>query len=111
MEHIIDRDADFVFLSETWLKNDKNDVTANIDSYGYNLIHNRRKNRDKIQGGGVGIMFKKTLSTKQIRTKQYDSFELSVVNLKTSDNQAMFDYQAMFACFYIDFYSFLQKDF
>lgn len=87
MEQITDDDTDIIFLTETWLKNDKNDVTATIKSLGYKLLHNRRKDRDKEQGGGVGIMFKKTLSCKQVRTTQYISFEHTVVNIKTTDGQ------------------------
>ena len=60
-EHIIDYDADIVFLSETWMEADKNDITAKIKSRGYKLLHNRRVNREKIDGGGVGIAVRCTL--------------------------------------------------
>ena len=32
MEHILDRDSEIVFLSETWLTSDSNHVTALVNS-------------------------------------------------------------------------------
>ena len=61
LEHILDQDASIVFVSETWMESDKNDITAMIKSYGYTLIHNRRKGRMKETGGGVGVMVKSTM--------------------------------------------------
>ena len=40
MEHVIDWDADVLFLSETWLKSKNNSVTAKFLEYGYKLFHN-----------------------------------------------------------------------
>ena len=40
MEYLIDHNADVAFTIETWLKSDKNKVTADIKSYGYTLKHN-----------------------------------------------------------------------
>ena len=38
MEHIVDRESDIVFLTETWLQFDKNSVTAGIKTYGYECM-------------------------------------------------------------------------
>ena len=54
MEHIIDYDADVVFISETGMPNDNNDITSTINSYGYKLLHERRRSREKTIGGGGG---------------------------------------------------------
>ena len=62
MEHVLDVDASIAFLTETWMEADKNDVTAVIKSYGYKLLHNRRLNREKETGGGVGVMVKSTMT-------------------------------------------------
>ena len=43
MESIIDQGISILFVTETWLTSMKNDVTATIKSYGYNLIHYIRK--------------------------------------------------------------------
>ena len=55
MEHIMDRKSDIVFLTETWLQSDNNSITPEIKTYGYRLLHDRRKEREKDRGGGVGI--------------------------------------------------------
>ena len=60
MEHVIDNDPSIVLLQETWLKSNRSNVTALVKEYGYILLHNIRKNREKNSGGGVGILLKKT---------------------------------------------------
>ena len=71
MEHVLDYNADVVFLTETWMESDKNDITAKIKDHGYKLLHTRRKNREKETGGGVGIMVRSTLTEKQISCKHF----------------------------------------
>ena len=55
MEHITDNNPDVVFLTETWLTSEKNNITAEVKGYGYLLYHKIRKNREKERGGGVGV--------------------------------------------------------
>ena len=38
---------------ETWQQTDENAIMAEIKTYGYELLHNRRKDRVKELGGGV----------------------------------------------------------
>ena len=47
MEHIVDRGSDIVFITETWLQSDKNSVTAKAKTYGYKLLHDKRKTEKK----------------------------------------------------------------
>ena len=61
LEHVIDQKASVVFLTETWMESDKNDITAVIRSYGYTLRHNRRRGREKETGGGVGVLVKSSM--------------------------------------------------
>ena len=84
MEHIKDSEPDVIFLSETWMPEERNNVTALIKSYGYKLLHNRRKNRQKLIGGGVGIMLRTPIICKHINNQQFSSFEHSVVEMKTN---------------------------
>ena len=86
MEHLIDSDADVVFISETWMESEKNDVTAMIKDRGYKLLHNRRKNREKDTGGGVGVIVKGTMSAKQLSSAHFSSFEHTMVNLKLTNS-------------------------
>ena len=86
LKHILDTDPDVVFVSETWLPDDKNDITATVKSYGYKLLHNHRKDREKITAGGVGIMLRNNIECKHLKGKQYSSFEHTMVKVKTSSN-------------------------
>ena len=89
MEHILDRDADIVFLTETWLQSDTNNITAEIKTYGYKLLHDRRKDRAKETGGGVGIMAKTGLAAKQQPVRHYESFEHTVVNIPLANKKKL----------------------
>ena len=73
MEQVIDYDTDVMLLSETWLKSNRNSVTATVESYCYKLHHNTRKGRAKELGGGVGILVKKCLEVKPIKVTQFQS--------------------------------------
>ena len=90
MEHIIDRDPSIVFISETWLRSKSNDVTAMIKSYGYTLLHNIRKNRQKDLGGGVGVLLKTELKFKHELCKQFSSFELTVVKVNLKNDATIY---------------------
>ena len=86
LEHVTDQDADVAFISETWMEADKNDITAEIKASGYKLIHNRRKDREKDRGGGVGVMLKTGIAHKHIPCKSFSSFEHSMVSVKMLSN-------------------------
>ena len=86
LEHVTDYDADVVFLTETWMEADKNDITAMVKGRGYRMLHNRRKGREKEDGGGVGILVKSRISCKQLSCKKYKSFEHTMVSIKLSCN-------------------------
>ena len=87
MVHTVDHDVDVILLSETWLKSKKNEVTAMTEEQGYKLHHTPRKNRAKETGGGVGVLVKKSLTTKQIKVKQFQSFEHCVVKVCLKDSK------------------------
>ena len=90
MEHILDRDPDIAFITETWLTSDKNTVTANVKDYGYNLIHRPRTGREKERGGGVGILVKSNIANKPIPCKEFHSFECNVVRIPLQNKKFMF---------------------
>ena len=89
MEHLLDRDPSLVFLSETWLKSNRNNVTALVKDYGYILLHNRRKNREKATGGGVGILLKMDLKYKQVPHKQFSSFEHIIIRIPVTGRTSL----------------------
>ena len=90
MECILDDDPDITFLTETWLQSDKNPITAEIKTYGYSLLHNRRKDRQKDRGGGVGLLIKDNISAKQLTVKMYSSFEHSIVKVQLLKGNLLF---------------------
>ena len=81
LEHLIDYDADVVFLSETWMEAEKTDVTAMFKTRGYKMLHNRRTGRQKEVGGGVGVVVRSSLHSKKLSCKPYKSFEHTMVNV------------------------------
>ena len=81
LEHLLDHQSTIVFNSETWLRDDVSYVNALVKSFGYILVHNRRKNRAKLTGGGVGILLRLNMKHKQIHVKSYSSFKITVVKL------------------------------
>ena len=86
MDYILDRNSDIVFIIETWLKSDKNNITADMKNFGYQFKHNIRNDPGKERVGGVGILLKSTLSPTQISSKMFCSFEHTVVKLPCADN-------------------------
>ena len=88
MEHILDRNSDIVFLTETWLTSDCNHVTAMVKTYGYELKHCKRKDREKEIGGGVGILVKSNMKKKQLKPKKYSSFEHMLLKIYLKNNKS-----------------------
>ena len=86
MECATDYDADVMFLSETWLRSRRNEVTAEVDEFGYALYHTIRKNRAKETGGGVGVLVKKTLQVKRIKSSQFQTFEHHAIKINVMRN-------------------------
>ena len=87
MEHILDYKADIVFLSETWLTSQNNNVTATIKDYGYVPYHQIRKHDTKSRGGGVGLLCsnKLDIKVKNLTLPKFHSFEYCTFSLKTTN--------------------------
>ena len=66
IEHLTDSQPDVIFLTETWLTSEKNNITAEVKDYGYHLLHRPRKNREKNRGGGVGILMRTSIKYKKV---------------------------------------------
>ena len=90
MEHVKDYEADVIFLTETWMQFDNDDVTATVKTHGYKLLHNRRRNREKsTTGGGVGFMVKSSLIVRHVTAKHFSSFEQTMVKIKLKNNSTL----------------------
>ena len=81
-EFVVDNNVDILALTETWLSpGDVDNIIINeITPIGYAFRHVPRRNR----GGGVALLFKKSLSLKMKPTKRYSSFELIDTTMKFS---------------------------
>ena len=67
-----DNAIDIAFITETWLTEQSNAITADIKSYGYNIIHEHRIDN---RGGGAALVFKSSL--------QYTPIDLKVADITT----------------------------
>ena len=81
MEHLIDNKPDVIFLTETWLTSEKNNITAEVRDYGYVLLHKIRKNREKDRGGGVGTLVKSSIVGKQLVSKDYIIIKIYIIKI------------------------------
>ena len=86
----MDRNSDIVFVTETWLQTEKNSVTAEVKTYGYKLLHNIRKDREKDRGGGVGIFIKSTIQAKQLPVRHFSSFEHTIVKIPLAQQRTLY---------------------
>ena len=84
MEHVLDFNADLVFLCELWLQSDINCVTAKVKTYNYTLLHTIRKSTTKCRGGGIGLLYSNKLIVKKIRKVKhhFESFEYGIYSIK-----------------------------
>ena len=90
MEHITDRNSDIIFVTETWLQSDKNSVTAEAKTYGYKMLHDIRKDREKDRGGGVGILIKSIIVAKQLPVKHFTSLEHTIVKIPGAQKRTLY---------------------
>ena len=89
LEHITDYDADIVFVSETWMDSNINEITAAVKTYDYELLHCRRDGREKELGGGAGIMLKASLNFKQVSNMSFILFEHIIIKLQLGNNTSL----------------------
>ena len=69
MQYLGDHNIDLAFVSETWLTDQSNVTTANIKSFGYDIIHSFRHDA---RGGGTAIIFKSILSVNPVNLATND---------------------------------------
>ena len=75
MESLTELKCNILLVCETWLTTAKNDVTASISDFGYNIHHVIRKNSSKIREGGVGILYPTNIKPVRLNCGSYSSFE------------------------------------
>ena len=82
LELLSDQKIDICMLSETWLRKGDTSKISEIKDLGYNTYHCSRPGR----GGGVAILYKKTLRLTKIKTKSFKSFEHIECSMKSGNN-------------------------
>ena len=78
---IIEKNADLVFITETWFKDKDNTTISNLLPYGFEIIY---KNRQSRSGGGVAIIYRSTLDIiKCDITNDFCTFESFYLKIKS----------------------------
>ena len=83
MQFIEDHDISIACLCETWFDSQKGKFTARIKEAGFEIVH---ANRDDRRGGGVAILYKKSLRVKpgEESTTKFSSFEFAYCCIQAS---------------------------
>lgn len=92
MSFAVDRNTPVFFLSETWLTEGRNSVTAAIKTYGYKIIHEIRDcgKTGKQRGGGVAIIHKVNLNfTKVHIDSDFSTAEVVSAKIKLSTGELL----------------------
>ena len=83
LQFIEDNDIGISCLCETWFDSQKGKFTARIKEAGFEIVH---ANRDDRRGGGVAILYKKSLRVKpgEESTTKFSSFEFAYCCIQAS---------------------------
>ena len=78
----LENKVDILLLQETWLRKSDSALLAQINEYNFEIFQVRKRHKVDL-GGGVAIIFNKSLKIKQIKVKQFLSFEVVGCSLET----------------------------
>ncbi len=88
MAYLSDNSISLIFVTETWLTNINNDITATIKARGYNILHQVRSFSDKCRGGGVALIYNpELLNMTQVFIKHGTSFEAVLAKFRDSEGE------------------------
>ena len=85
VDFVTEKDVDIVAISETWLKDGDDVIIRSITPTGYQFVQQPREGKT---GGGVGLLFKSSLSVTVYHTSSSKSFES--LHAQVSDNSRSF---------------------
>ena len=89
MAYITDENLDLVFIQETWLRKSDGHLLTEIREYGYEVI-TYRKTRRLDFGGGVALIYKNGLKIRNVKNKNFSSFEHIECQLITENGPVKF---------------------
>ena len=87
MNFLDDNDISILFVTETWLTDQKNNTTAQIKNHGYRIYHTHRTD---VSGGGVAIVYKSQINLIKVFIGHEQSFEAVSAKLKLADGSIVF---------------------
>ena len=74
MSYLVDNNISIAFVQETWIRKSDSHLLREIQEFGYDILMYRKPRRLDL-GGGVAIIFNKSLKLYSIKTNNYRSFE------------------------------------
>ena len=81
-EHLLDQNADFMFITETWLKPSHSATIKELTPPGYTYVGHDRPGRRA--GGGVGLLHRSTYEFNKLPTTRFETFEHMEVKSTTT---------------------------
>ena len=78
-----DNGIDLCFLTESWLKTQNNDITAQLKDAGYLITH---INRSSKKGGGVAIISRQNHVSKYEKLLKFNTFECIIQSFKIQNS-------------------------
>lgn len=87
VDYIIDQDLDICCLTETWLQVDDSVTPRDLCPEGYDIISVPRPVR---RGGGVAVIYNKTLGVKAKESNSFSSFEYVLTELSHPEHSIPF---------------------
>ena len=84
MTYVTDRSIDLLFIQETWMRKSDSHLLCQIREYGYKILTYRKPRRLDLGGGGA-LIYKKTLDVKNVKIRNFASFEHLECKLKTNN--------------------------
>ena len=86
---LLKKNADLVFISETWLRTyDDNITLANLLPNGFQVININRQSRT---GGGVAIIYRSSIEILEtVPLPEFSTFESCHLKIKTADSKSCY---------------------
>ena len=89
-----DEDIKIAVVCETWLASASNFVTGCLRDHGYSIHHHHR---DVQKGGGVSVIYDNTITSDNLNTYSYKSFECVSISFTGLHNRKLL-FVALYRC-------------
>ena len=89
MSYLEENYIQIAFIQESWIKKSDGHLHRQIEEFGYSVMSYRKPRRLDL-GGGVAIIFKKSLKIHDVKVQKYRSFECIACKLLTEKGPILF---------------------